>query len=166
MPRLAGIGIAVGITGGLEGGHRDVVHLDVVGMVVPPTVVGVGHHDVRSDPADDRHQSTDGLIGISVGEGVRMGIRLRVDHARIAVTEHHHLVVSDDGSSADELCGTHLPQVGPHLRCVNRGVQYVTGLAAGAADQHAVCTLCVAGGDRGRPLGRLVVRVCVHCQEP
>ena len=51
LPRLAGVGELVGIGGGVEGGDRDLVGADVVGVRVAAELV-VGRHDVRAEAAD------------------------------------------------------------------------------------------------------------------
>ena len=65
----------------MEGGYRDIVHLDVVRMVVLPPGIRVGDDDLWADPADDGHQTADGLVLIGVSEGPGVGVGLRVLHA-------------------------------------------------------------------------------------
>ena len=56
-PRHAQFGMKRGVAGGLVGWHRGVVHPEMIGMLIAPLVVGVGHDDVRPllpDEADER----------------------------------------------------------------------------------------------------------------
>ena len=84
------------VAGCVEGGYRNIVHLEVVGMVVLAAGIGIGHHHLRPDPPDDRHQSTHRLVLVGIGEGIGAGVVLGVLHARVAVAQHNDLVVADD----------------------------------------------------------------------
>ena len=61
LPGLAELRVAVGIAGRLEGVHRDLVGLDVVGVRVAAALVVGGDH-LRLEPADQRDQRRGGLL--------------------------------------------------------------------------------------------------------
>jgi hypothetical protein len=82
----AGLRVALGVAGGLEGGHRDLVGADVVGVRVAAALV-VGQHHLGPLGPDDGDQPAGGLVQVGVGEGVGMAVGLAVGHARVAVAE-------------------------------------------------------------------------------
>ena len=165
LPGLARFGVPVGIGGPIDGGLRDVVHLDVVGVRVAALLVAVGEDHLRPRPPDDPDQAAHGFIHRGLGEAERVGVGLAVGHARVAVAEHLDLVVADDGGGLVELRSPHGRDVGLHLGLVHRRVEDVALLAAGAAHEHGAHPLGVVAGDGASPLGRLVVRVGVDREE-
>ncbi len=165
LPGWTRLRVPTGISCGVEGRHRHVVHLHVVGVVVLAPGVRVGDDDLGSDPPDDRHQATDGLVRVGVGERPRVGVGFRLLHSGVPVAEHHDLVVSDDRRCPGQLGLPDRSQVATDVGPVHLRVQDVARLAAGAAHQHAVHSLGVQAGDRRRSLRGLVVRVGVDRQQ-
>ena len=113
--RLAGLGVRLGIARGVEGGDRDLVHAQVVGVAVAALVLGVADDHLRADPADDRDEATDGLVERRLVEALGVFVGRRVRHPRVAVAEHHDLVEADDPGRLLELAHAHRADVGPHV---------------------------------------------------
>ena len=80
MPRVAGVGVAVRVTGGVEGGERDLVHPEVVRVLVEGALVAVGDQHLRLLAPDHGDQPADGLLERRVGEVVGAGVGLGVGH--------------------------------------------------------------------------------------
>ncbi len=165
LPGVAGVGVRVGVTGALERRHGDVVDPQVVGMRIAALIVGIGDDHLRPLPADDGDQPADGLVERGVGERVGMLVGLGVGHARVAITEHDHLVVADDLGRPGQLATPDRRQVGDHLGPVHGRVEDVAGLAPGARDQHRAHSLGVIAGNGAGPLRRLVVGMSVNREQ-
>ena len=154
------------VAGGGEGRHRDVVHLEVVRVVVATPLVGVGDDHVRTDAADDADQPPDGLVRVGSGKGLRVGFGGSVSgvgsgfgHTGVVVAEHDHFVVPDDLCRAAKLPGTHRGEVSVDLGAVHGRVEDVPCLTTRATDKDAVDTCGAAHRHRRRPLRGLVVGV-------
>ena len=157
---LSRIDELVRITGRLKRRQRDVVGSQMIGMGVLVLLVGIADEDLRSCPTDLGDQAADRLIDLGVPEGLRMGVRLRRRHPRVPVAPHHDLVVPDDRGSRSQLCRSAFLQrlAFGQLDC---RVVDLPLLATGATHEDRVDVLGCVPGDRGRPLGRLVIRVGV-----
>ena len=61
-PRHAQLGMKRGVTSGLVGWHRGLVHPEMIGMWIAALVVGVGHDDMRPLLPDEADERPDGLF--------------------------------------------------------------------------------------------------------
>ena len=113
LARLAELGVPRRVAGALERQHRDVVHLEVVGVRVAALVVAVGDDHLRPRAADDRDQPSDRPRRSGLVERLRVVVRLGVGHARVAVAEHHDLVEADDLGRRGELGRPQLGELAP-----------------------------------------------------
>ena len=126
--------------------------------------------------ADDRHEPADGLVERRHVERIGMVVGVGVDHARVAVAEHHDLVEADDlgralasspgrssASSAFSSSGVRPWNGWPGSRSAR--VLQVALLAAGAAHQHRAHALLLVHRQRRRALRRFVVGMGVHGEQ-
>ena len=165
LPRLARVGVPVGIAGTVEREHADVVDADVVGVLVAALAgVGVADDHLRAFHAHDAHQPADGLVEVGVREVVGMGVVLGVGHAGVPVPEEVELVVPDDPDALLQLLEADGREIGPGLGAVGLLVEDVAGLAAGARDEHRVHPFGHVPGHGGGALRGFVVGVGVHRQ--
>ena len=141
------------------------MHPDVVRMRVALLVVGVGDDHLRSFAPDDLDECADGLVERDVGERRRILVGIGVGHARVAVVEHHDLVVPDDLAGQGQLVTTHFREPLAHLGCVHGRVEDVALLAARTGHERGVDAFGLVLRDRARTLGRLVVGMGVHAQQ-
>ena len=166
LPRLAGVGIGLGITGQRRTPARDLVHADVVGVRVEVLLVAVGDDHLRPLGADDAHEPLDGFVERRVGEVVGAGVRLGVGHPAVVVAEH----VQRRRSRARRRCRGARP-------CARRSrLARISGVStagfrmspASPPVQHT-STLCTPSaayfGGRARALRRFVVGVRVHLEQ-
>ena len=165
LPRRPRLGVLGRVAGRLERRDRDLVDPDVIGVRVELPVISVGDDHLWPCGTDDRHEPADRLVERRVREVVGPRVRLGIRHARVVIAEPPQLVVADRRDARLELLHAHLGEPRPDVGRVDRLVQDVAGLTAGAADEHAPDALVVVAGDRRRALRRLVVRVRVDGQE-
>ena len=160
-PRLARLRISGGVRGGLVGGHRRRVHLQMVRVGIPAVLV-VGDHHVRTELPDPADQGAGDLVVVGESETSlrkrRCGVPLR--QARIHIPPPMVVDTQDVGGTR-HLAAPHRGQVGGDVRPVHRRVEDVAAFTPGAGlHQHADTLRDIPGHGR-RPLGRLVVGMSV-----
>ncbi len=166
LPRVARVGITIGIAGGVEGDDRDVVHPQMIGVRVALLAVGIRDDHLGPLTPDDLDEPSDGLVEVGPGEATRVFVLGCVGHARVAVAEPDDLVVADDLRRGRQLAAAHRRRGRPGPRDVSiAGIEDRAGLATGAAHEHAPRALVVVPGDRAGALRRLVVGVGVHGEQ-
>ena len=89
--------------------------------------------------ADDLHEPADRFVKIGTLAKFPKDARwVPVEHPRIAVAEQVQRPVAEYPNALAQLGHPHLEQVGARLGCVDRFVQDVARLAAGAGDKDGV----------------------------
>ncbi len=131
-------------------------------------VLVIGRHDVRAElahqPDQRRRRDLHRLQGEAAigqrGQRVSLG-QAGVDEAQPAVLH------PEDAHRLGHLLASVADDVPDHLGVVGEvGVEHVTALTAGAADDHDVDALGDVSGHGGGALARLVVGMGVHGHEP
>ena len=134
-------------------------------MGIAGLIVAVDDHGLGAGAPDDGHQATGRLVERRGGEAVRVGVGLGTGHARVAVPEHHDLVVADHLGGPGQFQASDPGQIGPDLGRVQGGIEDLPLGPVRAADEDGAHPLGVVAGDRARPLGGLVIGVGVDGEQ-
>jgi hypothetical protein len=165
LPGVAGAGEAVGVARRVEGGHRDHVGLDVVGVRVAAVLV-VGDEHVRAELADEGDQRARGDLVVRQREAALGQGRRRVALGQAGVDEAQPAVLhAEDLGGRGHLGPPDGGQVGHDLGAVHGRVEDAAALAARARDDHDLVALGHVARGGGGALARLVVGVGVHRHE-
>lgn len=165
-PRLTRVRIPGGVGGGLVGGHRRRMHLQMIRVGVPAVLV-VGDHHVRAELTDPADQGAGDLVVVgkretSLRQG-RLGVTLR--QPRVLVPQPM-VVNPQDVGGARHLPAPHRGQVRGDVRPVHRRIEDVAAFTSGTGlHQHPGALGDIPGHGR-RALGRLVVGMSVNRHQP
>src|SRR5262245_6078096 len=122
-----------GVAGSLIGWYRGVVRTEMIGMLIAPLVVGIGHDDMRLLPSDEVDQRPHRLLKHSRRKGPRLAARW---HIRVPVTEHPDPLIAQMPRCRGQLCTTHFRKACPDLRLIEGRIQDAPGFPACTADEH------------------------------
>ena len=166
VPRLAGVGVGVGVACRFECGDRNLVAANMIRVRIA-TVLVVRRHHVRLELADDADQFLGGFLERDKGEAALRQRRRRVTFGQTRVDEAQPFVLDAEYfGRLGHLVAPDFMDAAVHLGQVHRGVEDAAALAAGQRDhQHSVAFRGVASR-RGRTLAGLIVRVGVDRQHP
>ncbi len=153
------------ITRGVEGGTRDLVDAQVIGVLVERLLVAVRHQHLRTLPPDDGHQPFHRFRERGVGEVVGTCVGVGVGHSRVAVAEEIELGVPDGLDAGPQLGLANRAEIGPDLGGVSGRIEDVALFAAGTAHQRRPDPFGGVPRDRACALRRFVVWVSVHRHE-
>ncbi len=122
-----------------------------------PLMVVVSQDDLWALGTNDRDEALQDLIERSIDECVRLAVVVAPRHSRIAVSKHHHVVVSDDAGGLAELGS---PDSGQVVACRSRlgfRVQDLSRLPSRCGDENRSRSKIVVPGNRRGALARLVI---------
>ncbi len=165
-PHRARVREAPIVTGGLVGGHRNLVAANVIGVRVAAVLVVGGHH-VRPEFAHHPDQRLGGHLQRRQREAVLRQRRRRIPLRQAGIDEAEPGVFdAEDFGGLGHLVAADVGDAPVYFRQVHRRVEDVAALAPGQGDhQHAVSLVRVTGKG-GSALAGLVVRVGVHRHQP
>ena len=166
LPRLAGARVAVGVGGGVERLHRDLVGHHVIGVRVAAVLV-VGQHHVRPELAHRLDQRLGGDLQRLQREAALRQRRQRISLGQAGVDEAEELLPDaedlagpghlrpPDAARSARISGRSMALLSMSPRSPPVRVQTMTSAPAADVTRH-----------RRRALARLVVRVRVHRHQP
>src|SRR5438270_968185 len=109
----------------------------MIGVLVTPLVVGVGHDNVRPLLPDEADERPDCLLEWSRGEGARCTARW---HIRVPVAEHPDSLIAQMRRRRGQFRAADLREACLYLRVIECRVLDSAGLTTSATDEHCAHT--------------------------
>ncbi len=164
-PRPPELWIEVGVIGGVECLHRDLMGFHVIGVGIPAVLV-IGEDDVRAELADQADQRRRRVLEFLQREAPIRQRRWRIALRQTRVHEPEELLPdTQDVPRAGHLLLPDRRQIGTHLRALHRLVQDVPAFAAGHRGDQDVRSAPDITGHGGRALAGFVVGMGMHRQQ-
>ena len=133
----------------------------MIGMLIAPLVVGIGHDDVRPLLPDEADQRPHRLLNRGRRKGPRLTARWYI---RVPVAEHPDPLIAQMRRRRGQLCTTHLREACLDLRLIEGRIQDAPGFPASTADEHRAHTRRGIACHAAPALGGLVVGVGMNGQ--